>query len=175
MRKPITLFVVLVAFVVALYTITVRANITGVNISGSNVYGGSGNEVLLNSSGVTITAGSGTVNKVKWDNGSYIAGDGTYTVIGSPNQIKFYASGGSQAYEMIYGSFYPEGTAASLGASSFPWSALFVTPPTTTSGYDPLVLNTADNQVYRKTNGWTGSCSSPTTLNVVHGIVVGCS
>ena len=49
--------------------------ISGVTVSGSTVNAGSGNEVVLNSSGITLTPGTGTNNKLKWSDGNAILSD----------------------------------------------------------------------------------------------------
>jgi hypothetical protein len=58
--------------------------ITGVTISGSTINAGSGDEVVLDSSGVTLDAGGSSVNRIKWTDGSYIGAASSVIAI-SPN------------------------------------------------------------------------------------------
>lgn len=70
-KIALALLVALIGLGAVLYTVTVTAgSITGTTAS----FGGSGGEVQMNASGITITAGTNAVNRYKFDNGSYIQG-----------------------------------------------------------------------------------------------------
>lgn len=49
-------------------------SITGGTIDGATINAGSGDEVVLNSSGITLTAGTGTNNRIKWSDGNAMWG-----------------------------------------------------------------------------------------------------
>lgn len=69
-------------------------SVTAGSITGVNVSVASGN-VVLNSSGLTLTSGSGTSNKVKWSSGATIYGDGTNDlVLFGPDEVLLLGSGG---------------------------------------------------------------------------------
>ncbi len=152
--------------------------VSGVTVSGSTVYGGSGNEVTLNSSGVTITSGNGAVNKLKFSNGA---------AIGELSNGYLYMYGASlsalQAGSRWVGlgaspvAFSPDSAGVvSLGDAAGDWNELYISPTTTTSAYYPLVLNS--NQVMSKTDGSGGvDCSAGgqyvQTLSIEAGIVTG--
>src|SRR6267378_6608589 len=61
--------------------------ITGITISGSTINAGTGNEVLLNNSGLTMTAGSSGNNQVKWSDGSYIYSVGNTMGISASSSV----------------------------------------------------------------------------------------
>jgi hypothetical protein len=151
--------------------------INGTTINGSTMHAGGGNEVTIDSSGLTLASGNGTANQIKWSSGGVIYGSSsTLTLRGGDVQIG--ANNGSMTYFFESNAFQG---AAGLGTQSIPWTSFFVTPPTNNaagggSSFYPLQLNTTDNQMHRKTNGYDGQCviTAGKSLYIDHGIVVGC-
>lgn len=153
--------------------------ITAGSISGITATFGGG-AVTLDSNGVSITNGSGTVNKVKWSDGSYIYASSGIVAQSSGNW-NLQTNGGSAQWTFNSSRLDPPG-GADLGSSgsrinimwlidTIKWSS----PPTTTSNDDPVVYSSGNAQLYRKTNGFNGNCSNPTSIDIDKGIVVGCS
>jgi hypothetical protein len=125
--------------------------ITGGSISGVTITAGGGN-VTLNSSGISLAAGTGTTNKIIWSNGSAIHG----RAVGSPYNNTLTVGTGGDSVTMEGDVFLD-----SLGSSG------------TTSFY-PTVVD-GNNKMLRKENGFDGTCSSPTTIVIQKGIVTSCS
>lgn len=154
--------------------------ITGVTITGSTINAGSGNEVVIDSSGITIAQGTDTRNKIKWGDGSAIDSSG--------NQIQLVAS---SSISLIVGDsaiwdgnkWYPNQSGKDLGSNGSRWSQLYLsgdihqTPSTTTSDDTPVVYSEGNAIFYRKTNGLSTTCggTSITQLVLEHGFVVGCT
>lgn len=150
--------------------------ITSGSISGATVTGGA---TTLDSSGLTMTAGSSTSNKIKWTNGGYILSNG--------NQIIFSNSGSELWWE---GNILHHG-GGNLGASSIRWANIFTsgadisgelrlvgdlrfTPSGTSSGDTPVVYSEGNGIFYRKTNcvTYSGGISG---ITVENGLVTGVS
>lgn len=136
-------------------------------------------DIILDNNGVTISTGTafgfrfgGSTNGVYYD-----SVDGEIILRTSNMDYFFDQTGG----------FYPEssvnlgdtggnrwatiyGVALNITESIF-WSS----PPTTTSGDNPMVYSTANEQIYEKTDGFSGTCSNPTSIVIESGIVTGCS
>jgi hypothetical protein len=153
--------------------------INGVTISGSTIYAGGANDVTLNGSGITINSGTGTAQALKWNNGASISsGGGGGMSLQTQGALYLYA-GCTFVANSTY--FVVQNCSTSLGSNNYPWTGLFIIPPTNNaagggSSFYPLQLNINDNQVHRKTNGYDGQCviTAGKSLYIDHGIVVGC-
>jgi hypothetical protein len=159
-------------------------NISGVTISGSTIYAGSGNQVTLNSSGVSIVEGTGEPNKIKWTNGSAIFGQSVFTFIDAPGQVVI-GAGSSALY--VGGGEVLGSAGYNLGASAQRFSNAYVTtmhvsnniyftnPPSTTFQDEPLVWSSGQQQIYRRTDAITANIPATASLVVRGGLVVGYS
>jgi hypothetical protein len=100
--------------------------ITGGLIDGATVRAGSGDEVVLDSSGITFTEGGAANNKVKWTDGSSIqSDDGNITVDANGGQANVNADGDVQ---LVSGQtvYLQGGTAVQIGNFSGGGSTSFV-------------------------------------------------
>jgi hypothetical protein len=101
---------------------TVNAGtIYGVNISGSVINAGSG-QVTLNDDGLTLSAGQGVPNRVKWTNNAFIYGSQGYLGLNSPEYVTMDTPNGSIG--LGHGAFWPV-PAISLGLAAAPWGDIY--------------------------------------------------
>jgi hypothetical protein len=154
--------------------------VTAGSISGVTATFGGGS-VTLDSNGVSITNGTGTVNKVKWSDGSYLYSSGGTLVAQAAGNWALQTNGGSAQYTFSSSRMDPPG-GADIGSSGSRVNILWLidtikwsSPPTTSSDDDPVVYSSGNAQLYRKTNGYTGTCSSPSSITIESGIVTACS
>lgn len=132
------LFLILTIVALAAIATPTRAgldggSITGITVAGSTIHAGSGNEVTLDNSGITIVAADNAPNRYKFDNGSFIGGK-----VGS-SDILVSSSAGDIWWEIANGALIvfeadrlgpaPGNSPAanlSLGASDAPWKDLHI-------------------------------------------------
>lgn len=140
-------------------------NVTAGSITGVTITGGL---ATLDGSGITLQAGTGSGNKVKWDNGGYVTSSGSTIVFGNGTGWNF----SFNTNELICGG-------GKLGNSGSKWDSLYVdhifcNMPTDAAGsYEPVMLNTADMQLHRGTGAYTGDASGGDTLHIFNGIIRG--
>jgi len=152
--------------------------VTAGSISGvTATFGGA---VTLDSSGISIVTGSASVNKIKFSSGASVYTTTSNDLVLLGTDILIAAPGGSAVW--TGSAFYSNTAGDDLGTSSARWEHLFlsgdinwVSPPTTTSPDYPLVYSTGNTIIYRKTDGFDGTCNSPTSIIIERGIVTGCS
>jgi hypothetical protein len=99
-------------------TIT-AGTITGV----SATFGGSGGEVTLNSSGITITSGTDQQDRIKWDNGSLIETFGSVLYLEGSNAIALTTGIEEVRWD---GGQWTATDSDDLGNNSSPWRKLYV-------------------------------------------------
>jgi hypothetical protein len=115
---------------------TVNAGtITGVTISGSTINGttivaGSGSQVTIDSNGLSIVAGDGTPNRIKFGSVASIWAFSTTLWLEGNQQVSLYVSGQHAVSWASVGSgsssqFSPT-TTANLGHSTSPWGDLYL-------------------------------------------------
>jgi hypothetical protein len=92
--------------------------ITGVSITGST-FSVASSAVLLDSNGLSLTAGSGGTNSVKWSDGSVMYSVANDIFLISSSDILLVNGGGSLIWD---GSkWYPINSGKDLGSASSPW------------------------------------------------------
>jgi len=149
--------------------------ITGTTITGSTLQaGGSGGDVTIDSSGISITAGTGTSQRIKWNNSAQVYAASSYVELFGPSEVRLTSGGVVTADGMR-----PSSSGQGLGDSSHRWGETWIsgdihqTPSDTTSADVPMVYSIANGIYYKKTNTFTGTCSSG-SFTVEKGIVTGC-
>jgi hypothetical protein len=76
--------------------------VTAGQISGVTIYAGTGNEVRLDGSGITITAsGLGANSRIKWTDGSHVIGNGGQMLVRGAGSGVVLDSGGSTGYALL--------------------------------------------------------------------------
>lgn len=141
-------------------------SLTGVTITGGNT--------TLDGNGITLAAGSGTSQRIKWTDGSDIWGGSNFLWLNA-NAVVALHSGSAQAQWNNDASFTGHNAGCSLGASWAVWDHLYINPPTDPAGaYEILMLNMSDHQVHRGTGAYTGDIfTGGDTLHVFNGIIRG--
>ncbi len=94
----------------------IAGSITGVTISGSTVYAGGSNEVTLNGSGITISNGTGTNNRIKWGSNIFMYGTGSGLLWLDANEIFLAVSGGGANVTVSGGVFQAQNGATFYNA-----------------------------------------------------------
>lgn len=170
-------------------------SITGTTISGGTLYAGSGNEVTLNASGITLAAGTGAVNSVKWSNGALVRSfsSGTLLLQAYDSVWSELANGCLMVHD--WDAFGPaNGNSSSnvhLGRSGGPWRDIYMNgdmylqgsstrvfwdnPPSTTYQDEPLVWSVGNNQIFRRNDTFTGTVPALADIEVRGGLIVGWS
>ncbi len=181
MSKQLVLALSTLTLAALMFVADVAATVTGGSITGTTAeFAGT---VVLDGSGITIDAGSGSANQVKWTDGSGIFSQTDNLRLSSQDEINFTLPNFANIEFSEFG-ITPTGVndGLELGTSSDPWDKLWVeseiqwaSPPTTTSSDDPVVYSSGNAKLYRKTNGFSGTCAPSDTLTVQSGIIVGCS
>lgn len=143
-----------------------------------------GNTVDLDSNGITIASGTGAINSVKWTDGTQMWSETDTFGLTATDRI-FLNGGTTTCGTIVIGQNVMQpstGDCIDLGTSSQRFRDFYLTdtinwssPPDTTSADYPMVYSTGNTQIYRKTNGFNGTCSNPTSIEIDRGIVVGCS
>jgi hypothetical protein len=64
-------------------------SISGVTITGGSITAGGGSEVFLGSDGIEIESGSGTANKIKWDDGTSLLGNSGTLFVAASSAVVF--------------------------------------------------------------------------------------
>jgi hypothetical protein len=143
-------------------------NVTAGSISGTTITAG---DVTLNSSGISIAAGTGTNQQVKWANGANLYGNGAYLGLWGPTYIALDTPGGSVG--LTNGSFWPA-TQISLGQSGARWGNLYTVGADIDgsihwggqdfqgAGIGRVMVVAGDGVVHAVDNGVSGSFSSGT-------------
>ena len=152
-------------------------------LDGVEVRAGSSDQVVLNSSGITIEAGNSAPNQIKFDDGSTIFSLSDSINLWSDTAVLIRGGGASPTVRFGSSDIRTLNNAElDLGNSSQRFRSLFLAddlnwnaPPTTTSDDYPMVYSTGNTKLYRKTNGFSGTCSNPTSIVIERGIVVSCS
>jgi hypothetical protein len=128
-----------------------------------------GSAVTLNSSGIEITSGSGTEDKVRWTDGSAIYTSGGLFQIQAPSSTDIVlAANLEQVRWTPTGELWASN--GDLGTSSVPWSNIFVTNARVTglggSGTNRFVCHDNDGDLYSSATTCDGSApaSSPEVL-----------
>lgn len=153
--------------------------ITGTTITGSTLQaGGGGGDVTINSSGLGISCGTSTSQKINFSDGSFILSDCASALTVHGGNGVFLTSGGG---DLVWnGALIGLSGGHSLGSSITRWADIWLsgdvhqTPSDTTAADLPMVYSVANGIYYKKTNGYSGTCS-PSSLTVQNGIVTGCS
>jgi hypothetical protein len=161
-------------------TIT-AGTITGGTINGATITAGNGT-VTLDSNGITATNGFLGSNGYKFTDGNGLFNSGALELRADSNVI-ITAVGWDLSVSSSGNITLTNGTSkGDLGTSSFRFQNLFLQGdinvtnfPTTTFNDYPVVYSTGNTILYRKTNGFDGTCNSPTSIVIERGIVVGCS
>jgi len=138
--------------------------ITGVTISGSTITAGGG-ALTMDGSGFLLTAGSGTANMLRWTDGTEIYTNGSTFTLTAGHDVILAATSGDAF--LTGSSVYLQGTVRASGD-------IYLSPSTTTSNDYPMVFSTGQGHMYRKTNGYDGTCSSPSTIVIERGIITDC-
>ena len=138
-------------------------SITGGTIDGATVYAGSGNEVTLDSNGITITTGTSGVNRVKWSGGAFIQ-ENTSSVLHleSDEAVTLNTTAYSVGLSNGHASFEVVSGSVSLGSSGVPWTNLWTNGTIRFSGLsggsgDDFVCIDADGDLYRSATTCDGS------------------
>jgi hypothetical protein len=99
--------------------------VTAGSISGITATFGSGGEVTLDSSGMTLVAGSsyGTRNQVKWNDGSFVYSVSDDITVSGDNAVVLDSNGYSLYWSHAGGGLYAA-SGHTLGTSSLPWQSL---------------------------------------------------
>lgn len=131
-------------------------SITGGTIDGATIRGGTGDEVTIDSGGISIAAGSNPANAYKFDAGAvgmYKASAGNIVLRGDTNL--------NWDYSVLWAGTTGTTTPA-LGTGSFPWEQLYLVPGNTDANDWPLVYSSGNKLVYYKDDGKDGTftCSS---------------
>jgi hypothetical protein len=152
--------------------------VTAGTITGVSITAGGSSSVTINSSGVSITAGTGVEQRLKWSNGAYIYASGSNLSMNAPTKWTVDTPGASLALES--GAFW-SAQQISLGTSGAKWGEVWIagdihqTPGTTTASDQPMVYSITNGIYYRKTNGFSGTVSNPSSITVQNGIVTSVS
>lgn len=141
-------------------------SITGVTITA----GGSGGDVTLNSSGITIQSGIALSQKIKWSNGAAVYGASNTLNLDSGDTVILRTSSSQWQFNQG-GSLTAHQNGSTIGVSSNRWDTLYVINLNFTGsfywgGFDsqnagigyPMVIST-DGIVHRATNGISGTYS----------------
>lgn len=95
--------------------------ISGTTISGSVVSAGGG-DVVLDSTGLSLTSGTGNSNRVKWTDGCYIQGSGN-VVLSGPNGVTLLRGSSTLLFD---GDLTTAGGSRNLGSASVQWHDIFL-------------------------------------------------
>jgi hypothetical protein len=188
-------FILLGSLIVLALSTRTDANlgtVTAGSISGVSADFGSGALTIDPTNGITIGTGSGTLNKIKWGGGVFVGSFASGDLRLNGDVVRLTDGTTNAFWAPSFGGFYPSSTSMTLGLSSAKWGSLWTneiqltgdlhmsgdlrwTPPTTTSSDQPVVYSTGNAILYRKTNAYSGTCSSPSSITVEGGIITGCS
>jgi hypothetical protein len=141
--------------------------VTAGSISGVTATFGSGSEVTLNSSGITLNAGTGANNKIKWTDGSQITGNASTLFLATGNVHL-----GSGATELVLdsgGSLTEQGIGdVTIGTNSLPFEKMFARNFRMTSfsggGASHFVCNDNNGDFYSSATTCDGSAPAPSVL-----------
>jgi hypothetical protein len=100
--------------------------ITGSYIGGSVVQAGSGSELTLDASGLTINSGTATASLIKWSSGSFIKDAGNVTSIYASSAVVLETNAYGVGVINGNASFERVGAAISLGSSGVPWTEVYI-------------------------------------------------
>lgn len=166
------------------FRVTPAGALTATNATLTGSLSAGGGTVVIDSNGISISAGTGTANRIKWGtSGNVTAASNTLFLFGATN-ISLQAVSSSTGMLVGSSEVNPIGSSMSLGGASDPWDEIqvrdniyFQSPPDSTSADYPIVRSDGNGSLWRKTNGSNGTlCSGSAgvaTIVVERGIVVG--
>jgi hypothetical protein len=142
---------------------------TAGSISGVTAVFGSGGEVTLNSSGISITGGTATQNKIKWSDGTIVRSNGSGYLDAYANaNITLWANQGSGGDILTWTGFALDGGATELGTNTRRWSKLYAANARFTTlagaGSNRFVCNDNNGDIY--TSGTTCDGSAPAAAQI---------
>lgn len=137
--------------------------------------------VTLDGNGITLTAASGATNTLKFTDSTNLSSISGATTLSATGSITL--SGGGYGMSISGSGVIPfSGVALGGSGANDRWNSLFLTndlnwvsPPDTDSNDYPMVYSVGNTKIYRKTDGYDGTCTLPTSIVIERGIVVGCS
>ncbi len=106
--------------------------ITAGTISGTTFYAG-GTNVVLNSSGLTLTSGGATTNQLKWSSGSFIK-DVSGALSLNASAIELAVTSHAVAFDSSNAALFPSSGTVTLGVTGARWSDLWLTAAGSVAG-----------------------------------------